>query len=291
MYGAALIRAVFVGLCLTMIGCAPFAKLPEPGTSSLPPAKMSSDSVVLEIAFAHQEASDTKAYESIWELADEQHFPAELREKLYANGLRVGVLSQNLPPALRTLLDGKDQWLEQRAEDVSTTDTETPRTQRRLQCRHARRAKVVVSKTYDSLSLLTFENGQVHGRLVEKAQCLFGLKPYLEGDGRVRLDMTPEVEHGELKSQWVGQEGSLLQRIGRERLVMEELRWAATLAPGQVLIVSTTADLKGLGQRCFSETAGGTLQRTILAIRVAQTQHDDLFAPDQLANPLSTPGE
>ena len=285
------LRATLAGLCLAMAGCAPFAKMPDPGTSALPPAKMSSDSVVLEVAFAHQMASDDKSYAAIWQQADEQHFSTELREKLFANGLRVGVFNQSLPAELRTLLDGKEEWLEQRAEDVSTTDTETPRTQRRMQCRHGRRAKVVVSKTYDSLSLLTYEHGQVHGRLVEKAQCLFGLKPYLEGDGRVRLDLTPEVEHGELKSQWVGQEGSLLQRIGRERLVLDELRFQATLAPGQVLLVSTTPDIKGLGERCFVETAGGTNQRTLLVVRVAQTQHDDLFAPDKLAAPLATPVE
>ena len=275
---------------LYMAGCARLETQPEE-PSKLPPARMSGDSVVLEIAFVRLPAADSEAYGAIWDEADEQHFSADVRKGLAANGLRAGILGQHLPSELRQLLDAAPNILEDRSEDVATSDAEVNRASRRLQCRTGRRAKILVSKTHPALALLLSEEGQVRGHQLAEAQCLLALKPYPQGDGRVKLDITPEVEHGQLKTQWVGSEGSLMQRIGRDRLIFDRLRLEALLTPGQVLLVANTADIKGLGEHFFSETAGGTVERTLLLVRVAQTQHDDLFVGEQALAPLVTPGD
>jgi hypothetical protein len=271
-------------------GCASVEAQPE-SPSELPPARMSPDSVALEIVFVRLPASDEQAYEQIWSAADEQHFPVEARRSLAANGLRAGIVAQNLPDPLRELLDNAPHTQSQRSEDVATNDVEINRAPRRMQCRNGQRAKILVSKTHGSLPLLVQEQGYVRGHLLDQAQCLLALKPYPQGDGRVKLDITPEVEHGELRTQWVGSEGSLMQRVGRERLVFDRLRLEGKLTPGQVLVISTTREIKGLGEHFFSETAAGATERTLLLVRVAQTQFDDLFAPDQVVAPLATPAE
>lgn len=285
------LRKLFVWIaCLPLAGCARLDTQPkEP--SKLPPARMSADSVVLEIAFVRLPAADTDAYEAIWDQADEQHFPVEVRRDLAANGLRAGILGQQLPSELRALLDAAPNVLEERSEDVETSDVEVNRAPRRTQCRSGRRAKIFVSKSHPNLALLLSEAGKVRGHQLAEARCLLALRPYPQGDGRVKLDITPEVEHGQLKSQWVGTEGSLMQRVGRDKLVFDRLRLDATLTPGQVLLVANTADIKGLGEQFFSETAGGTVERTLLLVRVAQTQFDDLFTPEQVLTPLVTPGD
>ena len=273
-------------------GCARWVTSLPDEPSKLPPPRMSPDSVVLELAFVRLPAADQATNDAIWAEADEQHFPPELRRQLSANGLRMGVLGQELPVKLREALDAAaSQALEDRSEDVATSDTEVNRAQRRLQCRTGRRAKIVVTKTHPKLPLLTIEDGQIRGNELSGAQCLLALKPYPQGDGRVRLELTPEIEHGEMKTQWVGQEGSLMQRVGRERLVLDRLRSEATLALGQVLVVSATSEVKGVGERFFTEPAGGTVERTLLLVRVAQTQLDDLFAPEQIPAPLATPAD
>ncbi len=279
---------VLVGIALA--GCAQLATQPEE-PSKLPPARMSADSVVLEVAFVRLPAADQEAYDTIWSQADEQHFPAELRRELGANGLRVGILGQQLPGELRSLLDAAPNVLEDRSEDVATGDTEVNRTARRMQCRNGRRAKILISKTFPSLALLVREEGRIRGHQLSDAQCLLALKAYPQGDGRVKLDITPEVEHGQPKTQWVGSEGSLMQRIGRDKLVFDRLRLDAKLTPGQVLLVSNTAEIKGPGESFFAETANGTVERTLLLVRVAQTQLDDLFTPDHALAPLVTPGD
>ncbi|MDX1947459.1 MAG: hypothetical protein SFU86_18805 [Pirellulaceae bacterium] len=289
----AISRRVWFAAALAGVGgCARWVTTSDDEPSVLPPARMSPDSVVLELAFVRLAASDQAAWDSIWTEADEQHFPPELRKQLSANGLRQGILGQQLPSKLREALDSAaEQVLEERAEDVSSNDTEVSRGQRRLQCRTGRRAKIVVTKTFPRLPLLTLEDGQIRGNDLREAQGLLALKPYPLGDGRVRLEITPEVEHGEMKTQWVGQESSLMQRLGRERLVFDRLRSSATIAGGQVLVISTTSEVKGLGEHFFSETAGGTTERTLLLLRVAQTQLDHLFAPEQMPAPLATPAD
>ncbi len=276
---------------LAAAGCAEWDKQPEQPTQ-LPPARMSPDAVVLELAFVRLPVADRASYDAIWLAADEQHFAPELRKELAANGLRAGVLGQQLPTELRAALDAAASQLEERAEDIDTNDTQTDLKQRRIQCRTGKRAKIVVSRTRPSLSFLTLDEGRVHGNVLENAQCLLALKPYAQGDGRVRLDITPEVEHGELRNTWVhGQQGSLMQRQGRERVILERLRTMATLSAGQVLVVSNTAEIKGVGEHFFSETAGGRSERTLVLLRVAQTQWNDLFVPEQFAAPLATPVE
>lgn len=284
---AALFAFGGAGLC----GCAQWVE-PKQDVARLPRAQMFPDSVGLEVAFVRLPVSDIATYDSIWAEADEQHFSADSRRELVANGMRVGLLNSQLPIALRQLLDTETNPLEERSEDVATSDGDTNRANRRFQCRAGRPAKICVSRTYPTLSALVVEDGDLHGSQLTKALCLLRLKPYPQGDGRVRLDITPEVEHGELKQSWVGGEaGSLMQRSSRDRLVLDKLKFVGTLAPGQVLLVSTLTNPKGLGAQFFTETAGGTVERTLLAIRLSQTQYDDLFAPERIAAPLATPGE
>jgi hypothetical protein len=279
-----------VTVVLSAAGCARWvAKPKEP--SKLPPARLSPDAVVLDVAKVKLPAADIDAYDEMWTAADEQPLAPELRRDLATNGLRAGVVGQELPATLRERLDARQNVLEERSEDVSASDPEVGANKRHLQVRTGRRAKILTSKTYPTLAVLLGEGGKVRGHQLQQAQCLLAIKAYPQGDGRVKLELTPEIEYGELKSQWVGSQGSLMQRVGRERLVLDRLRLEARLAPGQWLVLSTTSDIKGLGEYFFSETAGGTVERTVLLVRLAQTQLDDLFAPEQTSAPLATPGE
>jgi hypothetical protein len=289
-------RAILPAVLILAAGC---ARVPtaanHPGR--LPPVRMSADSVVLQVAFVRLPAVEADGYEAIWKEIDEQPFPPELRRELAINGLRAGIVGQQLPTKLRERIDARPNVLEERSEDVDTSDVEAGGGNRRLQVRAGRRSKILASKTYPSLPLLLVENGaepgaaSIRGHQLSQAQCLLALKAYPQGDGRVKLDITPEVEHGELKSQWVQSEGSLMQRVGRERIVIDRLRLEGLLAPGESLVFSTTPEIKGLGEYYFAETAGGRVERTFLLVRLAQTQLDDLFAPDSAAAPLATPGE
>jgi len=276
----------------TLTSCARF-RVPEETAANrvLPSARMSPDSVILEIGYAQLPLADKAPYDEVWQLADEQALAIELRQELSRNGLRCGILGKRLPEKIRALLNQKVDTGAARADDINAGDVEVDRQTRRVQCRTGRRTKILCSKQFPELSLLTYDGGSVRGQMLEKAQCLFSLKSYPEGDGRVRLDLLPEVEHGEFRQHWVSGEGTLMQRSGRDKLALEQLRMSLTLAPGQMLVVSAGEQPKGLGEHFFVESIGGTPSRSLILIRLAHTQHDTLFAPDLTPPPLATPGE
>lgn len=271
-------------------GCALLNTTPKAETSSLPAPPLPANCVVLEVAFVRVPLADEAAYNSIWSEVDEQHFPTDLRRQMLANGLRCGIVGMQLPPKLKEALDDSQPGAVERGED-SMADPELDRAPRRIQCRTAQRAKILVTKKLDSLPLLVMEDSCVRGFPLSQAQCLFGLKTYPQGDGRAKIELTPEVEHGEMKTQFIGRDGAVQPQLGQDRVVLDKLRLSAILAPGHVLMLSGTPEVKGVGSSFFTETDSGTTYRRILLVRLAVTQYDDLFAPDQIITPLATPGD
>jgi hypothetical protein len=270
-------------------GCARLQTAGKP-PSKLPPMRLAPDAVALDVAFVRLAAIDDESYDAIWQQADEQHFPPELRQKLATNGLRVGVVSQELPTKLRELVDARQDGWDHDNVATAASDAEMGGSKKHLRVRSGRRSQVYASKTYPNLAVLLSENNEVSGHQLTDARCLWALKPYPSGDGSVKLDLTPEIEHGEQKNRWAGGEGQFLQQFGPDRLVLDRLRLEAILLPGQWLILSTTPDMKGLGEYFFAEKSSGTVQRTFILVRLSQSQLDDLFAPEQTSAPLATPG-
>jgi hypothetical protein len=217
--------------------------------------------------------------------------PVQLRRALGENGFRCGLVGPQLPESLRQLLDEQDDCLGiPRDDGKAIHGLLTPL--QRLQSRAGRRNKIVASNSVRKrMVVLCREGGQVRGGTFEDAQCVFGLRTFPQGDGGVQLELIPEVQHGPLRQKWVGQEGMWRLDADRERKVFSQLRTEAVLSPGQTFLLTCTADGKGLGGQFFTEDASSGPVRKILLIRLAQTQLDELFAPEQISTPMATPAE
>ena len=267
-------------------GCAPLRQ--GPSESLLKKAQMSPDSFGLEIFFIRFPFGDAEANGQLWNETDEQHFSAEIRQQLAQNGFRVGILSGQIPVALSKLLElpEKSPPPGQPMEINSAGLESEPRVARRLlQLRSGRRGEVVVSGTYEQLPVLLRESGEICGQTYYQAQGLLALTPQPERDGRVRLTLIPELHHGQPRQQWVGGEGAdqglLRLQAGRPRRIFDAMTVVATLAPGDMLLMSSLPNRPGsLGHHFF--TCGETQRREqkLLVIRLAQTQHNDLLAPN-----------
>lgn len=271
--------------------------------------KMSPDAVVLEVAILHIPAAATGAsppagsptseapsaaadkaatdlrWADVWHDVDEQFLPTALRRKLAENGFRCGFLDGRPSPALQTALDSHAERHSHAAEDE---DRSVPTGIQRLQNRSGRRGKILTSEIQESLAVLLPEAGRVRGQTYSQAQCLFSVRSFPQGDGSTQLELTPEIEFGEARPRWLGEsgEGSFRVDTSRERREFESLRIATQLSPGQMLVLGPLPQLKGLGRQFFAETARGGDQPRVLIIRLAQTQLDDLFAPEQDRPPL-----
>ena len=248
-----------------------------------PPAtRIPLDSVVLEAAFVRIPADS--AGSRLWQDVDESILTAEQRRHLRANGLRAGILGAQIPEPLQSQLD--EQQTLQLADQRDFASNALTSSQKTITSRSGERSElVIVPEIDDGTAVLLNDEGRIRGLSFQAGQALLAVRSYPSGDGTVRLELTPEIQHGPVKQQWVPGNGSFLYDVGRDAHVFEGLRFEARLSPGQTLVLSSTEHAKGVGALCF---ASGQ-QRLVILIRLSQTQYDDLFAPQQRREPLATP--
>jgi hypothetical protein len=264
-------------------GCAPWKHLPTEAPS-LPAARMATDTVVLEIAFVRVAGEALLQQDALWREIDEQQLSPETRRRLSENGLRAGVVSSQLPQLLRKLLEDKADPLAVTGPGIGDDVTAS---QRQLQSRAGKRGVILAGALQEKIALLVQQEGRVTGEEYLQAQCQFAVKTFPQGDGRVRMELIPEIEHGDARQRWIGQEGAFRIEASKQQNVLDHLRMEIVLSPGEVLVLASTAELKGLGQHFFVGQSPG--EQKLLMIRVSQTQYDDVFAPESLKPPVATP--
>ena len=111
---------------------------------------------------------------------------------------------------------------------------------------------------------------------------LFAVKAFPESDGRVRLELVPEVQYGRARQRWVGDnQGMLRFEPSRERRVFERMAFDAILSPGHMLVMSSLPTRPGsVGHHFLTECGTGNEEQKLLIVRLSQTQHDDQFNPE-----------
>jgi hypothetical protein len=254
------------------------------GKSPLRRAQMSPDSCVLDVFFVRVPLGDEEANGSLWDEIDEQGFPTDLRRRLVRNGFRVGLVGGQMPLELARMLELGDTAASARGlcrqvslEELETVPTVVPR---HLQLRAGRRSEIVTSGLYDEMHLLLPGAGGLCGRSYPKAQGVFALEAYPEPDGRVRLELAPEVHYGSETPRIVGSQGAFRMDTSRPRRAFSDMAVSATLTAGEMLVLTCLPDRPGsLGHRFFTHECGGQAEQKLLVIRLSQTQHDGLFSP------------
>jgi hypothetical protein len=266
---------------LAIAGCA--TPLPT-GKSPLRPAQMSPDSVVLEMFFVRFPSGDPAVDEKLWNEIDEQQFSPELRQRLARNGFRVGLMSGQMPVELSKLMALSDKPIptsQVEGTKVESLESEPRVLRRHLQLGAGKRGEIIASGVYPQLPVLVCESGQVSGQTYDQAQALFAVKSFPQPDGRVRLELVPELHYGQPRQRWVGDQGMMRLEASRPKKTYDDMTMTADVAPGAMLILSSLSTRPGsLGHHFFTEN-DARLEQKLLIIRLAQTQHDGLFSPPE----------
>jgi hypothetical protein len=228
-----------------------------------------------------------------WAACDELVVSAETRRRLSDNGIRIGTLGSTVPSGLKKLIDKQSVQnpLDTPPDSAVATPEKADLTTRvrQLQCRSGKPNRIVTSIEYPELSLLEVDDkGSVRGETLHQAMCEFGLKVFPRGDGLTRIELTPEIEYGDMRNKYVSSGGSISVQPSRDRRVLERLRTETVLTPGQFLIVGTLPDACGLGKQFFTTEGTASPRRTMLVMRVIQSHADDLFAPGSTDAPIET---
>jgi hypothetical protein len=280
---------ILLSLALSSAGCAWLAPPPKIGGGSiLQPTQMAPGSAVLEILSIRLPPGEPDLINRVWEEVDEQHFPIEVRRQLEKSGFRAGILAGQIPPTLSRLLDFKGKpSAGGEVQQVKIADLAAPARVSSLhtQVHAGQRYEIAASGIIAKMPILVSEAGEIHGLTYEQAQGIFALQAAPQPDGRVQLELVPEIHHGENRQHWVGDQSIFRLETGRPKRAFEELKLTAVMGPGAMLLLGCQPNRPGsLGHYFFLESNGrdDQLDQKLILVRLCQTQHDDLVSPGPL---------
>lgn len=280
---------------LAAVGC---AKLPAHRGSPFAPE--AADAVALDVFFVSYPFGDESINDPLLAEIDPQEIPLDVRRRLADNGFVAGTVGGQLPPIVGELLQLADQPPDGPPPDASPPGDGLPV----VDVAHRPRVRRQLLKTFhadDPASLLTSGKKEAHsvlnvlfrddgdppavrgGRYVN-AKTILSTKIEPQDDGRVKLELLPVVEHGEPRRDIVAGDGGFTVKVAAPRKTFDALRLAATLSPGQMLVVGCRTDRPGsLGHQFFTQRFSDRLEQVVLLIRLAQARPVELFAEEHLA--------
>ena len=282
-------RLLLLVAALSVAGCAWLA--PETNNSMgtiLQPTQMVPGSAVLDVFSIRLPLGQPDLASKVWQEVDEQQIPSDVRRILEKNGFRAGVLAGQMPPSLSRLLDLKGKPGPGGAvQQVKISDLVTPAqvSSQHLQTRAAQRYEIAASGIIEKMPVLVSEAGEIRGLTYEQAQGIFALHVDPQTDGRVQLELVPEIHHGQNRQRWVGDQAIFRLETGRAKRAFDNLKLTAVLGPGAMLLLGSQPNRPGsLGHYFFAESNGrdDRLDQKLILIRLCQTQHDDLISPAPL---------
>ncbi len=271
----------FALVCALAAGCQVFDKPPEAALEQfLRPAATSPDSVTLEIFHARIPLDKERTADAMWEQIDEQRFDADLRRQLVANGLRAGIVGGTPPEALSDLMALQSDAPETSAVRVISGQSAVPRVTRQVKQLNRRdEMSVQASEVQPEAQVLLSDNGTMGGKTFQQVQGVYTLRAESIPGQRVKMRLTPELHHGDLRNRRVGSDqGIFLSTVSREREVFEQLAMQAELAPGELLVLGCLPDAKAsLGGVFHTASAGGQDERKLIVLRLLEVPPSEIL--------------
>ncbi len=261
------------------------------GRSPLKPAPPSPDSVAMQIIWARFPANDPVLDDADWRDIDETQIEPAVRRELVNNGLRAGIISGSMPPAIEKVLHQQsdaDSSTEEGQESTPGHD-ESKATQlltepivhgriRRL--RRNERFEIQASETYASMPLLVSNGAELTGRTYEQADAIYALRVSPRPDRTAIVELTPEVHYGAPRLRFTGGDDGILRQASlKDHALFDRLRLSVKLAPGEMLVLMSMPDAGSrLGHYFHSVDSVDGPQQKLILIRLAEFPPSNTFA-------------
>lgn len=270
-----MLRTLLILPGIVFCGCRLFesAEPPPSNASVLRPAQASPDSVTIEVFLVRVPETRLAKLDEVWLHADEQVLDAQVRRELSRNGFRAGVIGPSPPPGLADLLqlDASAVVPDNLWQSVSL-DKQAMITGHRKPMRPNKRLEIQLEPVHDVAPLFIATDAGLAGDDYELAQGQYAIQWTPLRQGRIRLEITPELDYGTPRNQYTVGEGYDIHRhVARNRKVFEQLRMHAPLSAGQMLIISGDGNGSGsLGHFYHSVPTSNGSEHRIILVRLAQ---------------------
>jgi hypothetical protein len=276
LFHSAIVLWVLSGLA----GCSTWDTHAPRSESLLKPITLTDDGMQLEVISVRFPLGDPDFNAELWNKVDEQQLPLAVRRELAENGLRAGVLYGELPPVIAQKLSAAETRPASITEASARFERSAPATRQTMQLHSGWRGEILASGVYAELPLMMLDNGRLAGRTYPQAQGIIDAQVQALGDHRIKLHLTPQLQYGEARQQWVTEDGVIRPQTAKPKQAFERLTFDATLAQDQMLLVTSLPDRPGtLGNYFFTEQKDGQSQQKLVVIRLAESRYSDLFVP------------
>lgn len=245
----------------------------DAAATALSAAKPAPRTMQFEVLFVRCGSADEELRDALWNQVDEQALDTERRRALNANGLRAGVVTGALPGAVAERLAVASTA----ADDGGGGDAAV--TRRRLQLLPGRGSEIVTAARLPSLVLLEQRDGSVRGGTYHDATTQLALDAHPAPDGRVRIEVVPEIRHGPVEKSWAGEDGAFRLETGQRRHRLDYLGIDVTLPLEGLLVIGPAGEPSasvGDGLLRDHGHGGGTVR--LLVIRPLARAVDPVFA-------------
>jgi hypothetical protein len=250
--------------------------LPSGSTAAAKPAPRT---IPIDMVFVRHQEQDPQLTDELWQLADEQILPDDVRRRLNANGLRAGIVAASLPPALaaRFTAAGSGSPGESRLDSALI---EAPAVvQRTLRLLPGRDNEIVAAAGVAEMILLERNDDGVEGDTYRDASAIFALRAWPAADGRVRMQVSPLIKHGPHERSWVGDEGAFRLETGQRRRTLDALRFEVEASSESLLLIGCSGTPSASAGDTFLRGHGGV---RLLALRPLARTADPLFSTDEV---------
>jgi hypothetical protein len=241
---------------------------------------------VLKMMIAVRPQDDEALRDTVWQAADCQAIGDGVRQALAANGLRIGVITGELPSAVQSILDAPpphkiDPTL------IVRNDGEP--------------VQIPLGGDRSQLDLMISRAGRVIGKTYKDAKGQLRIVPRQADPDGVTLRIVPELHHGPVRQGWQAAPGggafapyTFVSKNGQEEESLRELAVELALHANQVAVLGAVPGHEGsLGAFLFHEADGNSdrlLQKVVFlwASRTESSASADLKEaepPDMPARP------
>jgi hypothetical protein len=252
-------------VCCAMAGCA-ILKIDhkqEAEKPALPPLVAPKDALRLEVFYIERGAEDA-LIEALWRQLDEfgPVKTSEVRARLHAAGLRVGLAGTNAPQTLRTAY----------AEQLSTAE-HGPGGMQTVSLLAGQETTIEAAVIHEPFQLRTSGASGERVTRYDAARCVLRISGERQQEGWVRLHVEPELHHGPTTIQPTVGDGAWKLQQGQKIDHLYEQQFDVELGIGELVVVGLKGDEEdSVGGRFFRSGEAPTAKQRVLVIRVADIQ-------------------
>ena len=240
-------------------------------THEIPKTNVST--IDLEVVTLHRPVGDPLLGDELWDEVDEitALIDVDMQKSLSENGIRVGVVGNSYPRALEEILGLTTR------EKSAFDEEEDELSVRKFTVRSGGEAEVVCSlaKRIEGIRIPMMD-GVKEQDFPENTHCILRVNPRSVQDGWIRMEVQPEIHHGEKTLRPTGHSTGWDQKVSQKIMPIFSQKFEVEMNVGEMVLITSVGDqANSLGQHFFrSEQESGDMQRLIL-IRFANMSNDN----------------